>query len=122
MTLQKLDGEFAVCKIASLEHVQLERAFTFLSKTDEELSLVCPVEAVPQDATVAERDWRGLKICGVLDFGLVGIIARISSLLAEAGISVFVISTYNTDYVFLKRPQYEPAIALLQENGYDISQ
>ncbi|MDR2611208.1 MAG: ACT domain-containing protein [Clostridiales Family XIII bacterium] len=120
MELKQLDGDFAVCKLASTGHVDLGRDFVFLSRTDDEISLVCAAADIPEDATDIEKDWRGLKISGILDFSLIGIIAKISGILAERRISVFVVSTYNTDYIFLKSASYDAALAALRENGYSI--
>ena len=93
------------------------RPFVFLSKTDDEISLVCESEHVPSNVIVEEPSWRAFRVAGTLDFGLIGIIASITSVLAEAGISVFVISTYDTDYVLLKSHNFEQAISLLKKRG-----
>lgn len=120
LTLKVLPQRFAVCKVASLEGVDYTRPFVFVSKTDDELSLVCDVESVPQDVTDKETGWQAVKIAGQLDFGLVGIIAKISGILAAQGISLFVVSTYNTDYVLLKEANFERALGLLAAEGYVI--
>lgn len=121
MELKQLEHDFAVCRLRSTTHVDFANAFTFLSKTDDEISLVCTADTVPDDATEVEKDWKGLKIHGILDFGMIGVIARLSNILAERRISIFVVSTYNTDYIFLKNEQYAEAVAALRENGYHIS-
>jgi len=121
MEIQKLGNSFTVCKITSVAVVDLTKKFTFLSITDDEISLVCESSSIPANTTAVEPDWRGLKICGVLDFGMVGVIAEISRLLAENSISIFVVSTYNTDYIFIKSVNFENAIAILRANGYDIN-
>jgi len=120
MTLQKLKPDFTVCKIADVAHVGFTREFVFLGKTDEEISLVCETSHVPANATEAESGWRALRVSGVLDFGLIGIIAKISNILAQAGISVFVVSTYNTDYILLKNESFDEGITALVEGGYTI--
>lgn len=121
MKLQSLNGEFAVCKLPSLEEVDFSRELVFLSKTAEELSLLCEADAVPPNTLALETGWRGLKICGELDFGMIGVIAGISGLLAEKGVSVFVVSTYNTDYIFVKDGQYRDAVEALREGGYTVA-
>jgi hypothetical protein len=121
MKLKKLDGDFTVCKVPDLTGVDLESEFVFLSKTDEEISLVCEAGLVPGNALEVEVGWRAMRIEGVLDFGLVGVIAKISAALAAEGISVFVVSTYNTDYLFLKTRDYERGACALREDGYTIS-
>lgn len=120
MKLIRLQEVFAVCRLASAETVDLARPFTFLSVTDEEISLVCPADSVPANATHTEGVWRAFKIGGALDFGLVGVVASISGILATARISVFVISTYNTDYILVKAEAFDEAAKLLAENGYEV--
>ena len=114
MVFTALDLDFSVCKIRDLSGVDFTRDFVFLSKTDEEVSLVCETGCVPENAVAAEPGWRAFRIEGVLDFGLIGVIARITDVLARADISVFVVSTYNTDYIFLKSHDFEKGLILLK--------
>ena len=114
MVFKALDQDFSVCKIRDLCGVDFTRDFVFLSKTDEETSLVCESDCVPRDAVAVESGWKAFRIEGVLDFGLVGIIARITDVLAQADISVFVVSTYNTDYVFLKSHDFDKGLNLVK--------
>jgi len=118
MELQKLDGEFTICKIDNEEHVDFSKEFVFLSKTDDEISLVCESAYVPSYAKASKIVWRGLKISGELDFELVGVIAKITNILAKADISVFVVSTYNTDYFFMNAENLDAGIKVLIDNGY----
>ena len=120
MELQKLEHNFTVCKVETTEQVDFSREFVFLSKTDEEISLVCESEYVPSNATASEAGWKGLRIVGVLDFGLVGVLAKIANILAESGISIFAVSTYNTDYIFIKAIHFDKAIQTLTSNGYTL--
>ena len=120
MTLIKLEHEFSVCKINEFGQVDFAREFVFLSKTDDEISLLCESDFVPLGAIAVEGGWNGLKISGILDFGMIGVISKISTLLAEAGISVFVVSTYNTDYVFVKAANFDRCAQVLSSNGYDV--
>lgn len=120
MKIKQLNKPFSVCKIPSLEHINLMNDFTFLAKTDDEISLVCETKHVPPSATDVENGWQAVKICGVLDFGLIGIIAEISSILADNKIPVFVVSTYNTDYILIKDQNYPAAVDLLRENEYEL--
>ena len=117
MQLQILPQTFAVCQIQDTSQINWQMPLFFFSKTAEELSLVCPETDLP----AAVLQWRALKICGVLDFALVGILAKISSLLANAGISIFAVSTYNTDYIFIKESHLQKAAAALRTNGYQIT-
>lgn len=119
MTIELLDMDFAVCRLKSIDNIRMEE-FTFLSATDEEISLVCPEGRVPADTEKAENGWRGFRIKGVLDFSLIGILSEISAVLAENNIGIFVVSTYNTDYIFVKRENIESALNKLREKGYTI--
>lgn len=118
MTLKLLEQAFTVCKVTSLAGVDFTQPYVFVAKTDDELSLVCESRAVPQNTTEVEAGFRGLKICGVLDFSLIGIIAKISAILAEHRISVFVVSTFNTDYILVKEESLATAISELDKAGY----
>jgi len=122
MELKKLNPDFTICKIRNTNDIDFNNEFVFLSKTDEEISLVCESRFVPQNTIAEEADWRAIKIVGILDFGMVGVIANISATLSRAGISIFVVSTYNTDYIFLKSCDYEKSIALLSDNGYNFAE
>lgn len=121
MEIQVLSASFSVCKVTDYTQVNLEDEYCFTGKTDEENSLVCITEHVPQNTIEREDDWRAFRLAGELDFALVGILAGIAGLLAEHKISIFAVSTYNTDYVFLKEDKFNEAMAVLGENGYDIS-
>lgn len=88
--------------------------------TEDELSVVCDSNNVPSDVIASEEGWRGFKIVGELDFALVGILSRISTLLADEGISIFALSTYNTDYILIKEIALDNAITTLTNNNYDI--
>jgi uncharacterized protein len=94
-------------------------AFYTISQTAEELSVVCETSLIPQSIK-QQKNWRAFYIDGVLDFSLVGILAKISSILAAAEISIFAISTYNTDYILIKEEKLEPAIEVLRGKGYQI--
>ena len=120
MNLKRLPQAFSVCKIENLSQVNLTREFVFFARTDEELSLVCETDYVPTDTLAREDGWRAFRIEGILDFSMVGVLARISSLLAEHAISIFAVSTYNTDYVFTKADSFDAAIALLEQAGYTV--
>jgi len=120
MEIKVLKPPFSVCKVEAWDGVDLTSPFTFTACTDEEKSLVCATECVPDHTITREDGWRGMRIQGVLDFSLVGILARIASLLAAAGIAIFAVSTYNTDYLFVKDAAFEKALQILQENGYEM--
>lgn len=106
MDIKIIDAELSVCKVKDYSQVKLDDEFCFIGKTDEENSLVCSTSMVPANTTDREDGWRAFRIQGELDFSLVGILARISSILAEKQIGIFAVSTYNTDYI----PQDQSAL------------
>jgi uncharacterized protein len=112
-------GIYAVCK---LKEAYLPQAKDFLSLTvtEEEFSLVCKQESIPAVATKVQGDFALLKLEGHLDFSLVGILAGISDALAKEKISIFCVSTYNTDYILLREKELERGISALQKNDYVI--
>jgi len=120
MELQRLELDFTVCKIDSIEQVDFSRGFVFLSKTDDEISLVSESAYIPPGTIAFEAGWKALKISGILDFEMIGVIAKISKILAEAAIGIFVVSTFNTDYIFLKAEYFERGLQALIYNGYVI--
>lgn len=120
MQLKKIDGEFSVCQVLDYSRVRLDARYCFIGKTDAEKSLVCLTADVPKNTIARDDGWRGFRIEGVLDFALIGILSKISSILAENGISIFALSTYNTDYVLVKRDSYARALAILARAGYTI--
>lgn len=118
LQLQILAEEFSICKINNLNSINFSTEYLFLSKTDQEISLVCKTKFVPTDCIHRKDYWRAFRISGELDFSLVGILAKISSLLAEKNISIFAVSTYNTDYIFLQKKDFTAAQEILIAEGY----
>ena len=110
MKTEGLDARFTVCQVENGREIDWSDTWCFVSRTDEEISLLCRTEKTPKETLKREDGWRGFRVCGTLDFSLVGIMARISGALAEAGIPLFAISTYNTDYIFVKEEQFEQAM------------
>ena len=93
--------------------------FASVARTAHELSLVCAEDAVPQGIQ-CEPGWRLFKIEGPLDFALTGILASVAQPLAEAGVSIFAISTYETDYVMVKEQDVEKAVLALAAAGHRV--
>lgn len=122
MNIRLIPEEFIVCKLTSLDEVIMNKPYTFVAVTDDEISLVCAKRDLPLGAEVSEEGWRIFKIDEILDFTLIGIIGRIGSLLAEKAISIFVVSTFNTDYFMVKEKMLSEAIGTLEENGYAVFQ
>jgi len=117
-TLHVLSYDFSVAQITDPADIPFSEEFVFAGKTDDELSLVCRTAIVPPNALVREDGWKAIKIQGILDFSLVGILAGIASILSEARISIFAVSTYNTDYILLKSESLQSAKTILSNNGY----
>lgn len=116
MKLSALAKRFSVCRLNKADGIPswaTSQEFFSITKTSDELSIVCPEANVP--ATVkAERGWLGLKVAGPLDFSQTGILAALAEPLAKDGISIFAISTYDTDYVFVKETELSHAIEILR--------
>ncbi len=121
MELKKIPYDLTVCKVADTAAIDLSGEFYFIGKTDEELSLVIPTDAVPAETTERDDGWRAFRIQGVLDFSLIGILSKISGLLADAGIGIFAVSTFNTDYILVKKENFEKALGVLADAGYQIA-
>ena len=120
MRLQKLDEELTVCKVAAFSDIDTGAEPLFLGKTDEEISVVCPTARAPRHTAAREDGWRAFRVCGPLDFSLVGVLAKITAVLSENGIGIFAVSTYDTDYVLVKAAQFEKALTALAARGYEI--
>ena len=120
MKLKKLPYSLTVCKLRNTEDIDLTAEFYFLGRTDEEISLVVPEEYAPEDAVECSGGWRGMRIEGQLDFSLTGILAGITGVLAEADIPVFAVSTFRTDYIFVKEELFERTCRKLEEAGYAV--
>ena len=120
MELKIIEKEFSVCKVSHYEGVDLTKEFCFIGRTDEENSLVCPVEDKPEQVLEADDGWKAFRIEGVLDFSLIGILSKISSILAENQIGIFAISTFNTDYILTKKENFDKAIEVLKASGYTL--
>lgn len=123
MRLSVLPGALTVCRLpadAPLPDWALTPPFFSVTRTSEELSVVVPEDAAPPD-TVAERGWRALKVEGPLDFALVGILASLTATLAAAGIPLFALSTFDTDYLLVGADRLGAAVAALRAAGHEIS-
>lgn len=118
MTLHVLPQEFSVCKTAALP--KLPGGICFLARTDTEISVVCETERIDLDVAAREDGWRAFMVDGVLDFALIGILSKITGVLAEAGICVFCVSTYDTDYVLVRSDKLSAATHALSAAGYSI--
>ncbi len=120
MEIKKISGDFTVCKVADFSGVNLDAKYCFTGKTEGESSLVCLAEDVPKNTTHREDGWRAFRIEGALDFSLIGVLAEISAILAEAKIPLLALSTFDTDYFFVKKDDEMKALNRLSEKGYKI--
>jgi hypothetical protein len=120
MLLSIIDEELSVCKVADFSGIDFSLPYVFTGSTDDEKSLVCPILSVPDKTVERDDGWRAFRIEGTLDFSLIGIISDISKVLADGKIGIFVISTFNTDYILTKTENFERAVGLLKSVGYSI--
>lgn len=120
MEIKKIDHNFSVCQVEDYSLVNLNSEYSFIGKTDEEKSLVCITDEVPANVIQQDDGWKAFRIQGVLNVSLIGILAKIAAALADNGISIFAVSTYNTDYVLMKKENYQKALDVLKALGYMI--
>jgi hypothetical protein len=123
LSLRVLPGELAVCRLpadAPIAPLPARAPLVSITRTSDELSIVCRVADAPPAAQV-EPGWRALQVAGPLDFALTGILAAIADPLAAAGISLFAVSTYDTDYVLVRETALPAAVAALRAAGHDVS-
>lgn len=121
MRIQFLQEDFTICKVSDYSKVRLDAGYCWIGRTAEENSLVCQTSDVPSNTTERSDGWRVFYIEGTLDFSLVGILAGIANVLATRGISIVALSTYDTDYVLIRKEQASGAIQALQDAGYEIA-
>lgn len=122
LSLCILPGRLAICRLppdAPLPEPPPRTSLWSATRTEDELTIVLPEEAVSADWRV-EMGWRCFKVLGPLDFGLTGILASLSTSLAEAGVPVFAISTYDTDYILVKEENLQKAKQALVANGHSV--
>ena len=118
LVLNKLERLLTVCKVKNIDDIDLSKEFYFIGKTDEEISLVCETNDVPENTIEREDGWRGFRIQGILDFSLIGILSKLSGILADNKIGILAVSTFNTDYFLVKDADFEESLAVLLNAGY----
>ena len=119
----QLPGHYAILRLAPDAPVPdwaTKGDFNSITRTADELSIVCRQDAVPEGVR-CERGWRCLRVAGTLDFSLVGVLASLLVPLAKAGVSVFAVSTFDTDYLLVKEADLERTVAALQAAGHGVS-
>jgi hypothetical protein len=123
MNLDVLPGVYAICRLSASAAVPSWTsggAFASITRSSSELSIVCASDAVPAEVQ-AQRGYRGLAVRGPLDFSLVGIMATLAGVLAAASVSIFVVSTYDTDYLFVRETDFDRATAALRSGGHTVA-
>lgn len=121
--LTLLPGRFAVCRLGPEDDVPAwadAPPLTSVTRTEDELSIVCPEDEVPAGVK-AERGWRAFKLEGPVPFSTVGVVSGLTKPLAEAGLSVFVLSTFDTDYLLMKEDKVERARHILGRAGFAVT-
>ncbi len=118
MELEIIEKALTVCKVRDVKDIDLSAGFYFIGRTDGEISLVCETPLTPESTAAREDGWRAFRICGTLDFSLIGILSKISGALAENGIGIFAVSTYDTDYILVKEENLGRAVKALENEGY----
>jgi hypothetical protein len=123
LTLNLLPTTLTVCRLDPNAPIPGWATGTFVSitRTVDELSIVCDQQKVPQDVR-AERDWRCFRVAGLLEFSMVGVIASLTGILAAANISVFVVSSFDTDFVMVREADVEKAMNVLRQAGHEVDQ
>ena len=121
MELKRIHQDFSVCQVEDYSCVNLESEYCFIGKTDEERSLVCATGEVPSNTIKRDDGWKAFCIRGVLDFSLIGILSEIATVFANNDISIFAVSTYNTDYILVKSVDYLRGLEILKSAGYELT-
>lgn len=122
LTLTVLPDRYAICRMSPTEPIPgwaSSDHFVSISRTRDELSIVCPEGNVPAGITAA-KEWRVLKCEGPLDLALTGVVASLAEPLADAGVPIFPIATHDTDYLLIKEPQLEVAVNALTGYGHAV--
>ena len=122
MKIEIINQSFSICKVKDVSQIDFSDEYCFVGKTDEELSLVCSSECVPKETIERDDGWKAFRIEGKLDFSLVGVLSKISAILADNKIGIFAVSTYNTDYILTKAENFDRAVKVLIEKGYAIKE
>jgi hypothetical protein len=123
LRLEVLPWVLALCRLgadAALPDWALSSAFLSITRTNDELSVVCPQEVVPAEVR-CEKGWKCLRVEGPLDFSEVGILASLTAVLAAADVSLFAISTFDTDYLLVKDVDLERGVTALREAGHRVA-
>ena len=122
LNLSVLGEKLAICRLdppAEIPAWATDAPFFSVTRTSDELSIVCPEEHVPS-GIICERGWRALRFDGPFEFGLVGVLASVAVPLAESEVSILAMATYDTDYVLVAESQLDLATQVLRERGHEV--
>ncbi|MFA9379769.1 MAG: ACT domain-containing protein [Acetanaerobacterium sp.] len=119
MKLNILPQTFVMCKLKDLSAVNIDDPFLVFAKTDKELSLICLADRAPKNCLKIESGFRAFRVCGAMDFALVGILAELSAVLAREKISIVAFSTFDTDYILVREALLERTVAALTAAGHE---
>jgi hypothetical protein len=123
LSLIVLPDRLGVCKLppdAAIPHWAAAARFFSITRTTDELSIVCPEALIPSE-TKCERGWRYLRVAGAMDFSLTGVLAALVTPLAEDRIGIFAIATFDTDYLLILEKDFDRALAELRRCGHEIN-
>ena len=120
MEIKKIEYDLTICKVKDEKYIDLSKPFYFIGKTDEEISIVCLTSETPSHTVAREDGWNAFRVEGILDFSMIGLLSRISMCLAHNEISIFAVSTFNTDYILVKKEDFSKALNVLAKEGFVI--
>ncbi len=120
MRLQVVEGEFTVSKVSGMHEVNLAAPWLFIGRTDAETSVVCLSAHAPVHCLAREDGWRAFRVAGQMDFGLTGVLAGLATMLAQASVSIFALSAFDTDYILVKKENLSKALEALASAGHEV--
>ena len=120
MRLEVVEGEFSVSKVSGMHEVNLAAPWLFIGRTDAEISVVCLSAHAPVHCLAREDGWRAFRVAGQMDFGLTGVLAGLATMLAQASVSIFALSTFDTDYILVKKENLSKALEALASAGHEV--
>ncbi len=120
MRLEVVEGEFSVSKVSGMHEVNLAAPWLFIGRTDAETSVVCLSAHAPVRCLAREDGWRAFRVAGQMDFGLTGVLASLATVLAQASVSIFALSTFDTDYILVKKENLSKALEALASAGHEV--
>lgn len=123
LKLTVLPKKYSICRLspnAALPHWIVKAEFFSVTRTKDELSIVAEQDEEVSEDIICSRDWRIMKIEGPLDLTLIGLIAEVSGIFKDAGIAIFTLSTYDTDYILVKEVDLKNGVTALESSGHEV--